>query len=227
MGVFFLKLAVAAALLAAGALAFPAGALIAARRARRRYAGTPLARDLSGAGVARHLLDREGLSRIALDASAAPLRERYDAAAGRVSLSRETARGRSVYAAATAAFLVAQATLHADGDPDFARAHRRESAIPWGANLLPPVLLAGVVLPGARTFAMFAAPMLAAHIALLTLLCLPAARLTSRRALSLLERHALTAQTHERAALRAALAAHATRILATPLTRCFWLRRAL
>ena len=64
----------------------------AARRARKKYARTPLALDLTGAQVAGLLLHREGLSRIGVDAGAAPLAERYAPVAGRIGLAGETAR---------------------------------------------------------------------------------------------------------------------------------------
>ena len=183
---------------------------------------------MPGAQVAGLLLHREGLSRIGVGAGAAPLAERYAPVAGRIELAGETARLRSVYAAATAAFLVAQVTLHADGDRDFARAHRRELSVALASNLFPAALLFGLTVPGEGRVALgLAAPLLLGVMAAYTGLSLPAERRTARRALELLDRHGLSGDKGERAALRACLVARAGLRLARPLTRCFWVNWVL
>lgn len=221
------KIALVVLLFILALLAFPLGALGAARRSRRKHARIPIARDLTGAQVAGVLLHREGLSRIAVEIGAQNLGERYAAGAGRIVLSGETARGRSVYDAATAAFLVAKVTLHADGDPDFARSHRRNFPLTLLANLFPPVALAGVLLPEVRALLFVVTPVLLCALAGYTLLSLPAERHAARRAMELLDRHRISGDKSEREALRSCLAARAALRLAAPLTQCLWVNWAL
>jgi Zn-dependent membrane protease YugP len=222
------KIALVAFLLVFALFAFPVGALRSSRRARRKYARVPLMRDLSGAQIAGLLLHREGLSRVAVEPGAPDFGERYAPVAGRIELAVETARGRSVYAAATAAFMVAKVTLHADADADFVRAHRRDFTLTVLANLLPPAVLAGLVIPGeGRAILFLVSPVLLCLVAGYTLFSLPAERHAARRALILLERHGIAGDKSERESLRACLAARATLCLAAPLSRCFWLNWAL
>lgn len=229
MSFFAPKILVVVLLLLGAVAAFPLGALAAAKRARRRYARIPLARDLAGAAVAGLLLHRENLAgRIAVEAGAAILGERYSPHAARIELSTESARGRSVYAAATAAFLVAQVTLHADGDPDFTRAHARNFTLGVLANLVPPVLFFGLLVPGeGRMFLYVLTPVLLSMLAGYTLLLVPSQRHAARRALALLERHGIAGDKKEREALRACLAARAALAFAAPVTRCHWVNWAL
>ncbi len=222
------KLALVVLLFVFALLAFPVGALRAARRSRRKYARIPLARDLTGAQVAGLLLHREGLSRIAVESGAQNFGERYDAVAGRIELSHETARGRTVYDAATAAFMVAKVTLHADADPDFTRSHLRDFPLTLLANLLPPVALAGLILSGeSRALLYVVTPVLLCLLSGYTILSLPPERAAARRAQELLDIHGIAGDRAERDALRSCLAARAALRLAAPLTRCVWLSRAL
>lgn len=221
------KLALVVLLFVLAIIAFPVGALRAARRSRRKYSRVPLTRDLSGAQVAGLLLHREGLSRIAVETGAQNLSERYAPFAGRIELADETARGRSVYAAATAAFLVAKVTLHADADPDFIRSHRRDFPTTLLANLTPAVALAGMILPEARALLFVVTPVLLCLLFGYTLLSLSSERAASRRALELLDRHHIAGDKAEREALRAGISARSTLRLAAPLTRCLWVNWAL
>lgn len=228
MGPNTLRLALVALLALSAAAVIPLGALHAARRSRRKQGARPTLRGLGGAGVLGLLLHLEHLSSIAVETDAAPLREAYEPSRALVRLSPETARARTVHATATAAYLAALVTLHADRDRDFERAHRREFTLALAANLLPPVLLCGLLIPGeGRALLTVLAPILLATCAGCALLMLPLAGHAARRALTLLDRHGLSGDKAEREALRAALAARAALCLATPLTRCVWLRFAL
>lgn len=229
MNFYALKIAVAAMIVLGGLLTFPLGALAAAKRTRRKYARIPLTRDLTGAAVAGILLHRENLAgRIAVEPGAATLGESYSPTAARLTLADDSARGRSVYAAATAAFLVAQVTLHADRDTDFVRAHGRRFALALTANILPPSFLFGVLVPGeGRLFLYILTPLLLCLLAGYTILSVPSERHAASRALALLERHGLVSGKSEREALRAALFARAALALAAPLTRSFWFNWSL
>ncbi len=228
MGYFTLRILLLAALAAGAAIAIPWGALLAARRSRARHSAIPGDSGHTGAQTAGLLLHRERLGAITIGTESAPLKEVYDPHAGHLRMSEETARSRSAYAVATAAFLVAQATLHADRDRDFESAHRRAPALYLAVNLLPPALLLAILVPGeARALGLVAAPVLLALAGSCALLDLSAARLTSRRALALLDRHGLSGSGSAREAIQKALTARAALALATPLTRCFWFQPAL
>ena len=226
MGYFTLKIAVVALLLIGAAAAFPLGAIAALRRACRTHA-TESACGLTGAAAAGLLLHREKLARdITLESSHDPLAEGYAPRALSIRLTDTTGRSRSLAALGEAAFAVARATRHADADKDFLRAESRTGADFILTNTLPIAAFLGLVLPEARGLLLLVTPVLALTLALRTALALPAERESAALALRLLRRHDLVAESEIRP-VTAYLNTRAARVLARPLTDCFWVSWAL
>lgn len=227
MGYFTPKILVLVALFIGAMVAIPVGAIVRLRYARARAMRLPASAKLTGVAAAAILLHREHLDhavRVEIDHAEFP--RAYAPRAGCVRIPDTHARARSLAALAEAAHAVARATLHADGDADFARAESRATTTAVLANLLPVALALGVILPGARSLLFIVTPLLVVLIAGHTLAGMPLESKVSRRALALLDRHGLVAPT-ERAPVAAHLRAHAALALARPALACLWISWAL
>lgn len=221
------KIAVVALIFILGLATFPFAALIAERRARAAYTKTPLRRGRSGAVIAGLLLKKESLDRIRVTDEAAPLAETYDAHAGKIVLAEETARLAGAFAAATAAFLVAKVVIHAEDAAAASRAHRRASYVAVIANILPPLIVAAVLIPGAgRGLGIVAAVMLSL-IFIYTVLELPTEWRARRIAMELIRKHAVSEEKSELVAIHKCISARASARIAAPLKHCFWIRPLL
>ena len=81
----------------------------------RRWSKVPLASGLSGAEVARRILDREGLSQVEIAQIGGNLTDNYDPRVRKLSLSQGVYAGQSVAAAGVAAHESGHALQHAHG----------------------------------------------------------------------------------------------------------------
>lgn len=110
----------------------------------RRYSQVALATGQSGAQVARHMLDAEGLAHVAIEMIPGRLTDHYDPRANVLRLSKDVYEGRSVAAAGVAAHEAGHAVQHARG---FVAARIRQVLVPSaqiGSSLAFPLILAGL-----------------------------------------------------------------------------------
>jgi uncharacterized protein len=110
----------------------------------RRYSKVALATGQSGAEVARHMLDSEGLNHVGIEMVSGRLTDHYDPRADVLRLSEDVYRGRTVAAAGVAAHEAGHAVQHARG---FAFARLRQVLVPTaniGSSLAFPLILAGL-----------------------------------------------------------------------------------
>jgi Zn-dependent membrane protease YugP len=137
----------------------------------RRYRAVPDRSGLTGAEVARRLLDAHGLRAVRIEAAPGILSDHYDPGAGTLRLSAPVAFERSVAAIGIAAHEVAHAYQDADGSRAY-RARKRVGeplarVAPYGAPLLfaglllgsvPLILLASVYMAGLVLFSVVTFP---------------------------------------------------------------------
>ncbi len=152
----------------------------------RRYDAVPNRRGLTGADVARALLDAHGLAAVRLELSPGTLSDHYDGEARALRLSEPVARDASVAAIGIAAHEVAHAYQDAEGS----RAYRARKRV--GEPLVRFAPWSGLVLVGAFWFGSLPLIVLAclyvAGLVAFSAVTLPVELGASRRALSLLER---------------------------------------
>jgi len=86
------------------------------QRTMRRYGAERPDFPGTGGEMARHLLDKAGLSDVPVE-DCPPMQDHYDPIARAVRLAPENLHGRSVTAVAVAAHEVGHAVQHRDGDP--------------------------------------------------------------------------------------------------------------
>lgn len=147
----------------------------------RRFSAVPLATGMSGAEVARAMLDSNGLMHVRVERVGGRLTDHFDPKGAVLRLSPEVHDGRSVAAAGVASHEAGHAVQHARG---FVFARLRLSLVPaaqLGSNLAFPLIFAGffVNISGLVTVgvALFAAAVL------FQLVTLPVEFDASRRAL--------------------------------------------
>lgn len=220
MGYFTLKIAVVVALMLVALVAFPLGAIAAHKRARAK-AGGAAACALTPTAAAGVLLHREKLGgEIAVDRCLDPTASGYDAHRLRLRVDDTGRRPATVAELAEAAFAVARATLHADGDPDFLANEARGTPIAILANAAPVAAFLGLALPEARGLLIIVTPVMVCCLAGYAVFSLPAERKAADRALALLRRHGLISP-EETPAAAACLRARAALALARPWRACF------
>ncbi len=100
-------------------------------RAYRRWSQVPLATGLTGAQVARRMLDAEGLQGVGIEMVSGQLSDHYDPRANVLRLSTDVYNGISVAAAGVASHEAGHAVQHARG---FAAAKLRMALVP-AANI--------------------------------------------------------------------------------------------
>ncbi len=110
----------------------------------RRYSKVALATGMSGAEVARVMLDSHGLHQVQVERVAGDLTDHYDPKANVLRLSQSVYDGRSVAAAGVASHEAGHAVQHAKG---FIFARLRMSLVPTaqlGSNLAFPMIFVGL-----------------------------------------------------------------------------------
>lgn len=119
---------------------FASGAV---RSAFRRWSRIPNSRGLSGAQMARAILDGYGLAQVRVEATPGTLSDHYDPRTETLRLSGEVFEGRSVAAIGIAAHEAGHAVQHALG---YAPLKARNVLVPvanLGSQLLFPLLIGG------------------------------------------------------------------------------------
>ncbi len=180
----------------------------------RKYSKVPLATGLTGAEVARRMLDANGLHDVAIEQIGGKLTDHYDPRAKVLRLSQPVYGGRSVAAAGIASHEAGHAVQHARG---FVFAAVRGALFPaarLGSNMAFPLIFLGVFtsLTGLVTVGV----VLFGIAVLFQLVTLPVEFDASRRALASLSEGALV-PTEQVAGARAVLTAAAMTYLAAAL----------
>lgn len=111
-----------------------------------RYSKVPLASGLSGAEVARRMLDSNGLQGVQIRQVGGTLTDNYDPRSRTLSLSQDVFQGRSVASAGVASHEAGHAVQDA---LSYAPAGFRSALVPaanLGSNMAWPLILAGIFL---------------------------------------------------------------------------------
>jgi Zn-dependent membrane protease YugP len=168
--------------------------LLAQRRVRatfRRYDAVPNHRGITGAQVARTLLDAHGLGAVRVELAPGTLSDHFDAAAHALRLSPAVAQDASVAAIGIAAHEIGHAYQDAEGS----RAYRLRKRVGEPLGRVAP--FSGLLLIGGFWFG--SVPLLAlacaymAGLVLFAVVTLPVELGASRRAVELLERTRIAA----------------------------------
>ena len=128
------------------ALLLGGGAQLYIRSTYARYSKVPVASGLSGAEVARRMLDSNGLQAVGILQVGGKLTDNYDPRTRVLSLSQDVFQGRSVAAAGVASHEAGHAVQHA---LSYAPAGFRSALVPvasLGSNMAWPLILAGILL---------------------------------------------------------------------------------
>ncbi len=110
----------------------------------RRYSQVPLATGQTGAQVARHMLDSEGLTHVGIEMIPGHLTDHYDPREDVLRLSEDVYKGSTVAAAGVASHEAGHAVQHAHG---FVFARMRQVLVPTaniGSSLAFPLILGGL-----------------------------------------------------------------------------------
>jgi len=151
----------------------------------RQYAAVPARCGLTGAGLARQMLDDEGLYDVAIERIGGDLSDHYDPASQTLRLSAAVADSSSITALGIAAHETGHALQHRDA---YAPLALRSAAVPTvniGSHLSWPMVLLGLVFSWRPL--VLAGIALFAFVVLFALITLPVEFNASRRALTALE----------------------------------------
>ena len=154
-------------------------------RTYARYSQVPAAAGLTGAEVARRILDVNGLSHVQINRVAGRLTDHYDPRNGTLSLSAAVYAGRSVSAVGVAAHEAGHAVQHANGYKPFQVRSALVPAANLGSKALFPLIIAGFIFQLSQLFYIGAA--LYAAALLFHLITLPVELDASRRAVAQLQ----------------------------------------
>lgn len=214
----------------AGALlSFGAGALTKSRF--KKYSQLPTRSGLSGAQIARAILNEHGIAGVKIERVAGELSDHYDPGAKTLRLSETVHDGRSMAAFGVAAHEVGHAIQHHEG---YAALRFRSAWVPVaniGSNLSTWVLMAAAVLGGVGTAlgetVAWLGIMLFGATTLFTLVTLPVEFDASRRALACLEGRFVSAQEYAGAAkvLNAAALTYLAAFAASLMMLVYWAYR--
>ena len=160
-----------------------------------KYARVRTARNLSGAEIARHLLDSQGLQDVRVEETQGFLSDHYDPRSRVLRLSPDVYRTPSVAAAGVAAHEMGHALQHSAG---YAPLQIRSAIVPvvrFGSSLAPILILVGFLLR--FTPLAWVGVILFAGAVVFSLVTLPVEFDASRRAKTLLNQSGIV--THEEA----------------------------
>jgi len=115
-----------------------------------KYSQVPLSRRMTGAQVAREILDSNGLSWVRIEETDGFLGDHYDPRSRTLRLSPQVARSYSVAAAGVAAHESGHALQHAAGYAPLRLRSALVPAVQFGSWLGPLIIIAGLLLEAAR-----------------------------------------------------------------------------
>lgn len=157
------------------------------QRAYREFSRVGLSQRLTGAQVARRILDSQGLAHVQVEAVSGWLSDHYDPLSRTLRLSPEVYQGQSVAAAGIAAHEAGHALQHAQHDPFLMLRSAMVPSVQFGSWLGPIVFFIGFFLAGVLgTWVAWAGVALFGLTALFALVTLPVEFDASRRAKQLL-----------------------------------------
>ena len=167
----------------------------------KKYSGVPSPGGLSGAEVARLMLERNGIHNVEVVSIDGKLTDHYNPADGTINLSHDVYQGRSVAACAVAAHETGHAIQHATG---YGPLRLRSAMVPmvtFANNTVQWVLLLGVLLINLTPALLYAGIALFALTTFFSFVTLPVEIDASRRAVNWLSAEGvLDAQTRPMAA---------------------------
>lgn len=112
----------------------------------QKYAQVRTARNLTGAQVARRILDENGLYDVAVEETQGFLSDHYDPTSRTLRLSPDVARQPSVAAVGVAAHEAGHALQHAKGYVPLQIRSLMVPAVQFGSNLAPWIIIGGILL---------------------------------------------------------------------------------
>ncbi len=119
---------------------FASGAV---KSAYRRWSGVPNSRGMSGAQMARAILDGYGLAQVDVEVTEGTLSDHYDPRSSTLRLSRDVYGGSSVAAIGIAAHEAGHAVQHAMGYSPLKARNVLVPVVNLGSQLLFPLLIGG------------------------------------------------------------------------------------
>ena len=199
------------------------------RNAYVRYSQVPSARGVSGAEVARTLLDNQGLSGVAVELTGGNLTDHYDPRQQAVRLSRGVYAGNSLAALGIAAHETGHALQHATG---YFALNLRNNFFPvaqLGSSMAMPLFLLGFLFANNLGFLMDVGILFFVFAVLFQVITLPVEYNASARAVEMLSANGLIAREEEsgvKAVLNAAALTYvaATAVAVGNLLRLVFLR---
>ena len=178
----------------------------------QKYARVNATRGLTGAQVARKILDDNGLYDVDVELTPGELTDHYDPRVKKVRLSNVVYSGRSLASLGVAAHEVGHAIQHATG---YAPLHIRSSIAPvaqFGSTLSFPLLLLGILM-GSPSFVQLGV-LLFTGVVLFQVVTLPVEFNASSRAMGLLASDGYISRDEERGTKRVLNAAALTYVAA-------------
>ena len=160
-----------------------------------RYAKVRTARNLTGAEIARHLLDSQGLHDVRVEETQGFLSDHYDPRTRVLRLSPDVYRAPSVAAAGVAAHEMGHALQHSAGDAPLQLRSAIVPVVQFGSSLAPILILIGFLLQ--FTALAWVGVILFGGAVVFSLVTLPVEFDASRRAKALLTQSGIV--THEEA----------------------------
>ena len=112
----------------------------------QKYSQVRTARNLTGAQVARRILDENGLYDVAVEETQGFLSDHYDPTSRTLRLSPDVARQPSVAAVGVAAHEAGHALQHAKGYVPLQIRSLMVPAVQFGSNLAPWIIIGGIFL---------------------------------------------------------------------------------
>ena len=112
----------------------------------KEYSQVPTMRHLTGAQVARQILDTNGLSGVSIEETHGFLSDHYDPRSQTLRLSSDVARSASVAAVGVAAHETGHALQHAQGYVPLQLRTALVPAVQFGSWLGPLIIMAGILL---------------------------------------------------------------------------------
>lgn len=152
----------------------------------RRFSRVSTGRGLSGAGVAREILDSYGLANIAIEETGGQLTDHYDPRRGILRLSSGVYSGKSISSVGVAAHEAGHAVQDAMGYSPFKLRQKLVPVASLGSQMLFPLIIAGFFFNIAQLYYIGAA--LYAAALLFQLVTLPVEFDASRRAVAYLRK---------------------------------------
>lgn len=190
-----------------------------------RYSKIPVANGMTGAQIAERMLQENGIYNVKVTQIEGQLTDHYNPATQTVNLSRNVYYGNSIAAAAVAAHECGHAVQHATGYSFLQLRSNLVPAVNFASNVMPFVLLAGILLLNVFPGLMAIGIVLYAITTLFSFVTLPVEINASQRAVAWLSATGITYGHTEEAkdALKAAAYTYVVAALASLATLVYYI----